>query len=80
MKKICENCKTDLCSTASTQYAITDPWNKNANQRISERICPTCGTRNEKLVGFEPKITNKKRPARQCGSNEYLVKNNSISL
>ncbi len=79
LKKLCENCRTDLSRTGSKQYAISDPWNKNVRQVISECVCPKCGNRNETMQHVQHKLfEQEKRPALECGSSEYLIKNISI--
>ncbi len=81
MAKECGNCKTDLSGTKSEQYSISDPWNKNVHQVVSETICPVCGNRNEEMQRVQCKLfEQEKRPALQCGSNEYSSKNISYSL
>ena len=81
MAKECGNCKADLSESRSEEYSIADPWNKNVNQIVSETICPVCGNRNEERQRVQYKLfKQEKRPALQCGSNEYLIKNNSITL
>ena len=80
----CVNCRSSINDVETKRYRRTDPWNRNGNQIVSERICQVCGNRNEKIQygdsRREMNLEQEKRPALQCGSNEYSSKNNFYSL
>lgn len=81
-KRVCRNCDGELSEVRLEQYALTDPWNTNVYQVISERVCPKCGNRNKEIQFVRYNLVKEKgqekRPALQCGSVENLVRNSSI--